>query len=130
MTCRSWLIEEGETQAVDRAEALERSVRELVQMVVIDLAPQENAQEIFETLNARGAVLTAADLIKNFIFQRLLEQGTNVEEAYEKYWKNFETAFWEEDVSAGRIKYQRSSLFINQWLISKTGEEVLAREVF
>ncbi len=130
LTCRAWLNEDGEELAVKRAEALERSVRELVQMVVIDLAPQENAQEIFETLNARGAVLTAADLIKNFIFQRLLEQGTNVEEAYESYWKNFETAFWEEEVSAGRIKYQRSSLFINQWLISKTGEEILAREVF
>ena len=53
-------------------------------MVVIDLAADENAQEIFETLNARGAQLTAADLIKNFIFQRLLETGTNVEDAYQK----------------------------------------------
>ena len=129
-TCKSWLIEDGETLAIKRAEALEKSVRELLQMVVIDLAPQENAQEIFETLNARGAVLTAADLIKNFIFQRLLEQGTDVEKAYSKYWQNFETSFWEEEVSTGRVKYQRSSLFINHWLISKTGEEVLAREVF
>jgi len=128
--CRQWLSESGETEAVHRAEALEKSVRELLQMVVIDLAPQENAQEIFETLNARGAVLTAADLIKNFIFQRLLEQGTDVEKAYEKYWQNFETSFWEEEVSTGRVKYQRSSLFINQWLISKTGEEIVAREVF
>ena len=39
------------------------------------LAAEENAQEIFETLNARGAQLTAADLIKNFIFQRLIETG-------------------------------------------------------
>lgn len=38
--------------------------------------------------------------------------------------------FWEEEVSTGRIKYQRSSLFINQWLIAKTGEEIVAREVF
>jgi len=128
--CRQWLIELGESQALKRAEALEKSVRELLQMVIIDLTPQENAQEIFETLNARGAMLTAADLIKNFIFQRLLEQGTDVENAYEKYWQTFETAFWEEEVSTGRVKYQRSSLFINQWLISKTGEEIVAREVF
>ena len=32
-----------------------------MQMVVIDLTADENAQEIFETLNARGAQLTAAD---------------------------------------------------------------------
>ena len=128
--CKNWLLEQGEDQCIKRGEALEKSVRELIQMVVIDLAPQENAQEIFETLNARGAVLTAADLIKNFIFQRLLEQGTDVEKAYEQYWQSFETAFWEEEVSTGRVKYQRSSLFINQWLIAKTGEEIVAREVF
>ena len=58
-----------------RAEAVERTARELLEIVVIDLTANENAQEIFETLNARGAVLTAADLIKNFVFQRLLEKG-------------------------------------------------------
>jgi hypothetical protein len=47
-----------------RAGAIERAARELMQMVVIDLTADENAQEIFETLNARGAQLTAADLIK------------------------------------------------------------------
>lgn len=128
--CRDWLGLEGEDKAVERAEAIERSARELLQVVVIDLAANENAQEIFETLNARGAVLTAADLIKNFVFQRLLEQGAEVEEAYRKYWKQFETAFWEEEVSVGRVKYQRSSVFLNHWLVTRTGEEVVAREVF
>lgn len=125
-----WLNEHGPEKILERAGAIEKSVREFLQVVVIDLAAQENAQEIFETLNARGAVLTAADLIKNFIFQRLLEQGTDVEAAYQKYWQMFESSFWEQEVSYGRVKYQRSSLFINHWLVAKTGEEVLAREVF
>ena len=128
--CRAWLNEQGPDQVVRRAEAIERSARELLQIVVIDLTANENAQEIFETLNARGAVLTAADLIKNFVFQRLLEQGANVEEAYDKYWKQFETAFWEQEVSVGRVTHQRSSVFLNHWLVAQTGEEVLAREVF
>ena len=97
---------------------------------MIDLTATENAQEIFETLNARGAVLTAADLIKNFVFQRLLEQDADVEAAYTKYWAQFETAFWEEEVSVGRIKHQRSSVFLNHWLVTRSGEEVVAREVF
>lgn len=101
-----------------------------MQMVVIDLTADENAQEIFETLNARGAQLTAADLIKNFVFQRLTELGVNVEAAYERYWKEFETGFWETEISAGRVRHQRSSMFLNLWLIAKTGEEILAREVF
>jgi uncharacterized protein with ParB-like and HNH nuclease domain len=113
-----------------RAGAIERTVRELMQMVVIDLAADENAQEIFETLNARGAQLTAADLIKNFIFQRLTESGADVEVAYGQYWKGFETGFWETEISAGRVRHQRSSMFLNHWLIAKAGEEILAREVF
>ena len=99
-------------------------------MVVIDLAADENAQEIFETLNARGAQLTAADLIKNFIFQRLLESGADVEDAYERYWKEFEAAFWETEVSVGRLRASRSSIFLNHWLIARRGKEVVAREVF
>ena len=102
----------------------------MLQIVVIDLTASENAQEIFETLNARGAVLTAADLIKNFVFQRLLEQDADVEEAYSKYWAQFETAFWEKEVNVGRVKIPRSSVFLNHWLIARTGEEVVAREVF
>ena len=127
---REWLRRTGEEDVVDRALALERSVRELLQIVVIDLTADENAQEIFETLNARGAQLTAADLIKNFIFQRLMESGVDVEVAYEQNWKEFETGFWETDVSFGRIRYSRSSIFLNHWLIARTGEEIVAREVF
>ena len=127
---REWLNSEGAGKALARANAIETVVRDLLQVVVIDLGADENAQEIFETLNARGAQLTAADLIKNFIFQRLLESGADVEAAYEKYWKEFESAFWETEISVGRMRYPRSSIFLNHWLVAQTGEEVVAREVF
>lgn len=127
---REWLSLEGSGAIQARAAAIESVVRDLLQMVVIDLTADENAQEIFETLNARGAQLTAADLIKNFIFQRLMEAGTDVEAAYQKHWKEFESGFWETEVSVGRIRYPRSSIFLNHWLIARTGEEVVAREVF
>lgn len=127
---RGWLSQNGSESAQSRAAAVETVVRELLQMVVIDLTADENAQEIFETLNARGAQLTAADLIKNFVFQRLLEAGTNVEEAYQRNWKDFETGFWEAEISVGRLRYPRSAIFLNHWLIARTGEEVVAREVF
>jgi len=127
---REWLGAAGPDAVAARAVAIETVVRDLLQIVVIDLTVDENAQEIFETLNARGAQLTAADLIKNFIFQRLLETGTDVEDAYQKHWKEFETGFWETEVSVGRLRYPRSSIFLNHWLIARTGEEVVAREVF
>jgi hypothetical protein len=108
---RAWLAAGGPEQVSDRAAAIDATVRDLLQLVVIDLAADENAQEIFETLNARGAQLTAADLIKNFIFQRLLEATAAVEVAYDKHWKDFETAFWETEISVGRLRYHRSSTF-------------------
>lgn len=129
-SARTWLLENGDDEAQQRAEILDLCCRELLQIVVIDLAVNENAQEIFETLNARGAVLTAADLIKNFIFQRLSEKKVDVEDAYLKFWKDFETPFWEKEINYGRVKFQRSSLFINHWLIAKKGDEVLNREIF
>jgi hypothetical protein len=127
---REYILADGEQRALDRANALERTARELLQMVVIELSVDENAQEIFETLNARGSLLTAADLIKNFIFQRLLEEGVDVDKAYNDYWKEFETPFWEEEVSMGRLIYSRASVFLGHWLMAKTGEEIVAREVF
>lgn len=127
---REWLQLGGQENVAARAEKLEHAVRELLQIVVIDLNADENAQEIFETLNARGAGLTAADLIKNFVFQRLMEQGVDVESAYEQHWKDFETGFWEAEVNFGRLRYSRSSIYLNHWLVARTGEEIVAREVF
>jgi hypothetical protein len=130
---REWLARDGTDAARRRAEAIETVARELIQMVVIDLSADENAQEIFETLNARGVQLSAADLIKNFVFQRLLEDmkdPADVEEAYESDWKEFESGFWEAKISVGRLRYPRSAIFLNHWLIARTGEEVVAREVF
>src|SRR5690606_31879695 len=127
---QEWLNMRGAKQIHARATAIETVVRDLIQLVVIDLGVDENAQEIFETLNARGAPLTAADLIKNFVFQRLQETSADVEEAYERNWKDFETGFWETEISVGRLRYHRSSIFLNHWLVARTGEEVVAREIF
>ena len=127
---RQWLSEGGAAEVENRANVIETVVRELLQMVVIDLAQDENAQEIFETLNDRGAPLTAADLIKNFVFQRLLESGADVQAAYEANWKEFETSFWEREINVGRVRLSRSSIFLNHWLVARTGTEVVTREVF
>jgi hypothetical protein len=116
-----WLQAGGAEEVQKRAAAIETAARELLQIVVIDLTADENAQEIFETLNARGAQLTPADLIKNFIFQRLQEDGANVEVAYANYWREFKTGFWETEISVGRLRYPRSSLFLNHWLVANTG---------
>ena len=127
MCARDWLAQDT---SADRAKVLTGTLCELLQLVVIELQSDEDAQEIFETLNARGTPLTAADLIKNFVFQRLDVSPGEAEKAYHVHWAEFETPFWETEVSAGRIVYSRSSLFLNHWLVAQTQVDVPAREVF
>ncbi|MEE2038965.1 DUF262 domain-containing protein [Nocardiopsis sp. CT-R113] len=100
-----------------------------LQLVSIELEASENSQEIFETLNARGTPLTAADLVRNFVFQRLEAEGADTEKAYREDWP-FETRFWMKEVSVGRNFISRSSLFLNQWLVSRTGEEISPQSTF
>ncbi len=123
-------VDPGRSGAEDRASALETALRAHFQMVVIQLGVDDDAQEIFETLNARGTQLTASDLVKNFVFSRLADEGAPVDKAYEDHWKRFESGFWETPISVGRTKTVRSSLFLNHWLVSRTGREVVGREVF
>jgi uncharacterized protein with ParB-like and HNH nuclease domain len=113
-----WLNATTDATVQTRAEALTVVVSRALQLVVIDLRADENSQEIFETLNARGTPLTAADLIKNFVFQRLAAQGVDTGKAYAEQWP-FDTSFWEREVSVGRYPITRSSLFLNQWLVSR-----------
>lgn len=116
-------------ESARRATALVQVLTRGLQLVVIDLQAQENSQEIFETLNARGTPLTAADLVKNLVFQRLEAEDVDTLRAYAEDWP-FDTTFWESDVSVGRYKVSRSSLFLNQWLGSRLGEEVSPKSTF
>ena len=113
---REWLGDIEDDGFETRAGALVWVLTRGLQLVAIDLTAQENSQEIFETLNARGTPLTAADLIRNFVFQRLDGEGADTAKAYEKDWP-FETKFWEEQVGVGKQYIGRSSLFLNQWLV-------------
>ena len=128
----SWLREAGDVSMSDRADALVRTLRDQLQLVVIDLDANDDPQEIFETLNSRGAKLESSDLIKNFVFQRLIEEGGSelAESFYKEHWFKFETSFWVEIISVGREKLQRSSLFLHHWIISKTAADLVGREVF
>lgn len=122
-----WLDSDPDGVA-ERGQALAGTLTRGLQLVAINLTINENSQEIFETLNARGTPLTAADLIRNFVFQRLAAAGADTR-AHLDDWP-FETEFWEKEVSIGRYSMQRSSLFFNQWLMTRLGEEVSPRATF
>ncbi len=82
------------------------AVRELY-IVRIELDPDDDAQQIFESINSTGEKLTAADLIRNFIMMR----RTNVEQEdiYEKFWLKLERIFPESKKLAEFIRFYLAS---------------------
>lgn len=98
--------------------------------VVIDLSSDDDAQVIFETLNARGTPLLAADLIKNHIFRTLESAGHPVENLYATYWSPLESPVWEQDVRQGRLVRKRLDVFINYLLTAHLQQEVLSHDLF
>ena len=79
-------------------------------VVCVPIAESDNAQKIFESINATGVKLTASDLIRNFI---LMDLPSDVqEEYYEKYWKVIE------DYISNDSK--KLELFFRMFLAAKT----------
>lgn len=126
-----WLNEEEDPSTLGlRMEALSTSLWKRVVVVTIDLDPGDNAQIIFETLNARGTPLLAADLIKNHLFQMATIQGAAIDSLYEKHWQALDSDWWREDVQQGRLRRPRLDIFLNHWLAMRTGTEVVSHQLF
>jgi hypothetical protein len=128
---REWAEEGGADDGyARRLDALSTAIWKRLIVVTIDLDRGDNAQVIFETLNARGTPLLAADLIKNHLFQTATIQGTDVDALYEQYWHVLDTDWWREDVKQGRLTRPRLDIFLNHWLAMSTGTEVVSHQLF
>ena len=84
--------------------------------VGVDLASDEDEQQVFDTLNSLGVRLTAAELLKNYFF------GRDDLEFYNEFWKSvFEKdeetkAYWDREVTTGRISRTFIDLFFHAYL--------------
>lgn len=124
------------TETGKRLQALSTAVWKRLVLVTIDLDSGDNAQVIFETLNALGTPLLAADLIKNHLFQTALLQGDKIDELFEQYWKPFDTEdvsgedWWRQEIQQGRLLRPRLDTFLNHWLAMASGREVVSHQLF
>jgi hypothetical protein len=109
---------------------LTRVVRDYLRLVVIDLDTNDNAQIIFETLNARTTPLLAIDLVKNLVFSRAEFQQVDLDSLYENFWQPFDQAPWRTEIRQGRYNRPRAEVFLMHWLAMKTGEEVPATRLY
>jgi uncharacterized protein with ParB-like and HNH nuclease domain len=113
-----------------RLEECFQSLRNALKVVVIDLQPGDDAQVIFETLNARGEPLLPADLLRNYIFLRAGRNGEPQEELYRKYWQWFDDEFWRKEVKQGRLLRPRSDLFMQHFLASRQTADIPIKHLF
>ena len=97
-------------------------------LVVIDLDDNDQEQKIFDTINSSGVRLTSTDIIKNALYQKLIEltkDSEKVAEYYKKTWaETFEkddnlVAYWNAEKSIGRLMRQNSELLLQTVAIIK-----------
>lgn len=122
--------EEGDQSSEEHLDALVTTVWHLLRIVVIDLESNDDAQVIFETLNARGTPLLAADLIKNYLFREANIERDDPGELHDEYWQQFDQDEWREEVSQGRLERPKIDVFIMHWLTMQMSRQVRAKKLF
>jgi hypothetical protein len=133
---RRWIVEgadEGEAPVAtqpQRAQAVTEVLQLRLRLVAIDLGSEDDDQLIFETLNDRGTPLLAADLIKNWIFQRGEELGVDTEHWADVRWAEFDEDWWREEIRQGRLMRSRVDIFLQYWLTMRTKDEIASDGVF
>jgi hypothetical protein len=113
-----------------RADECFQALRSSLQVVEIDLEQGDDAQVIFETLNARGEPLLPADLLRNFIFLRAARRGEPQEALYKQFWARFDDPFWRVEVKQGRLLRPRSDLFLQHFLASRLTADIPIKHLF
>ncbi len=114
----------------ERADALERTLTSLLELVVIDLSQDDDPHLIFETLNARGTALLQSDLIKNMVIYEAGRPGMPGSTAAEDDLWRFSTDWWRAEIRQGRLTRPRVDVFLNYWLVMRSGQEVASDRVF
>lgn len=133
---RHWILgeaDEGEnpvgTKAA-RARALTEVLQLRLRLVAINLGVADDDQLIFETLNDRGTPLLAADLIKNWVFQRGEQLNADTEQWADVHWAELDDDWWREEISQGRYMRSRVDIFLQYWLTMRMKDEIASDGVF
>ena len=93
-----------------------KELHNLLTFVVINLDPDEDEQQIFDTINSLGVTLTTGELLKNYFYNK------SSVALYEATWKPvFENdseclAYWNKYYSTGRVKRCNLEVFFYSFL--------------
>ena len=109
------------------ADALEKAVRTRLELVVIDLGPNDDPNIIFETLNARGTPLLQSDMVKNKILHEAkiatAREYAATSEAL-RLWPFDRDEWWATEVGRGFQRRPRLDVYLNHWLTLRNKSEM------
>jgi Protein of unknown function DUF262/Protein of unknown function (DUF1524) len=127
-----WLADIPNSDRERQVKALQRVLRFHLKFVIIELEEGDNAQEIFESLNAQGTPLLAIDLVKNYVFRRATapDAHINLDELNRDVWRELDDAWWRKEQRQGRFKRPRIELFLMHWLTLRKKDDVPAGGLF
>jgi hypothetical protein len=121
----------GAEPAAPRAERLRITISHLLKVVSITLEADDNAQVIFETLNARGTPLLSLDLVKNAVFHLATRQQQDADALYEQVWRpQLDDDYWRQLRRQGRLNRPIGELFLMHWLTMRVERITPATELF
>ena len=123
---QQWLDADPQ-ESENRANAIEEAIARKLELVVLDLAKEDNPHIIFETLNARGTPLLESDLVKNMVLYEAERAGLPGDAT--SLW-GFTDNWWNGNIRQGRLIRPRIEAFLNYWLVLRTLGEVNADRVF
>ncbi|MCL4286068.1 MAG: DUF262 domain-containing protein [Thermoleophilia bacterium] len=132
-TIRSWALDRGpESEALAESyTTLYGVIGDLLQMVSINLDDDDDAQVIFETMNARGTPLLAIELVKNAVLDRARRQGADSDRLHDDVWEPvLGRSYWRREARQGRLTRARSEIFLSHWLEMKLAEEIPSGRLF
>jgi hypothetical protein len=114
-----------------RATRLRITISHLLKVVSITLEADDNAQVIFETLNARGTPLLSLDLVKNAVFHLATRQQRDTDALYEQVWRpQLDDDYWRQLRRQGRLNRPIGELFLMHWLTVRVERVTPATELF
>ena len=126
-----WANEGPDNERPDRLRTLRVALSELLKVVSITLEADDNAQIIFETLNARGTPLLALDLVKNSVFLEATRLNLPADTLYEEVWRpQLDAGHWRAERRQGRLFRAQGELFLMHWLGMKLRKLIPATELF
>jgi uncharacterized protein with ParB-like and HNH nuclease domain len=87
------------------------------QVVFIELNKDESPYKIFESLNAKGKILSQSDLVRNYIAMKL--PSNKQEKVFIQYWEKIETIL-QERRTVGKSRIGELTAFIRHYLATQS----------